>query len=77
MTKKSTKEKVVAAPPENPNEVKFHGLTEEHTQAMGSYLISRPYHEVEKLVNILKNAPVITVNVKPQVPAAPDETPRV
>ncbi len=69
--KKEKKETPVAAP----SETKLNGLTDAQVEQIGTYLISRPYHEVEKLVVILRNAPVINVTVAPQPSPVEPETP--
>lgn len=44
------------------------GLRVAEVQALGNYLVTRPYGEVEKLVDILKNAPKMNVTFQEQVP---------
>lgn len=56
------------------------GLTVEQTQAIGNYLVTRPYGEVEKLIDILKNAPRINVTftqpASPEVPPVGEDAPQ-
>lgn len=52
-----------------PAEVKeFLGLTAAQVQDIGSYLVNRPYGEVEKLIEIFKNAPKLNVTITPPAP---------
>lgn len=41
--------------------VTLYGLTKEQLQQMGTYLMGKPYSEVEQLVSILKSAPTLQV----------------
>ena len=54
------------------------GLKITEVQELGNYLVTRPYGEVEKLINILKNAPKMQVTYKeepkPEPPVAGEDT---
>lgn len=47
-------------------------FTVEQVQSLGNYLVTRPYGEVEKLIELLKNAPKVNVTfTEPPAPEAP------
>ena len=45
------------------------GLTAKQLQDLGNYLASKPYREVEELINTLKNLPKLQVEFVPELPA--------
>lgn len=53
-------------------------LTIEQTQAIGNYLVQRPYGEVEKLIEILKAMPKVQVEFAqqptPELPVAGEDS---
>lgn len=52
----------------------YFGITEEQVQAIGTYLVSRPFHEVEKSIAILRSLPAIQVAVETPVAAPTKDT---
>lgn len=57
-----------------PQTKQFLGITEDQVKTIGNYLVSRPYGEVEKFINILRSLPVINVVVESPVAAPPQLT---
>jgi len=70
--KKATKPVETPAPQVKDTTKKMLALTKEQVQAIGNYLVNRPYGEVETLIQILKNATEVSVTfVEPPAPEKP------
>jgi len=54
-----------------PQTKQFLGITAEQVQEIGTYLVSRPFHEVEKYVSILRQLPQINVVETPTATEKP------
>ncbi len=51
-----------------PQTKQFLGIAEDQVKTIGNYLVSRPYGEVEKFINILRQLPTISVVETPVAP---------
>jgi len=59
-----------------PQTKQFLGITEDQVKTIGNYLVSRPYGEVEKFINILRQLPTINVVETPVAgPLLPEPNP--